>query len=104
MDAKEALEKIKAAERKAEVDVALARQEALEILEKAKKENAAALAAAGKKAEAEGAKLQELSDKEAREEIHRSEKETEVEIKKIREKAARAEDKALNFVISKLDR
>jgi vacuolar-type H+-ATPase subunit H len=104
MDAKEALEKIKAAERKGEADVAQAKQHAIEIIEKTKRENAAALATAGKKAEAEGVKLQELSDKEAQEELRRIEKETEAEIKKIREKAALAEAKALAFIISKLDR
>jgi len=102
MDAKEALEKIKTAEQEAEAAVLRAKQAALEILEKAKRKNAALLAAVGKKAETEIAELQQLHDKEVRDEMCRLEKETAAAISIIKEKAAKTGGKALDFIISKL--
>jgi len=102
MGAKEALEKIKAVELEAEAVVARAKKEALAMLEKANRENTAALATAEKKTEAKIAELQELSDKEVRDEIMRLETETAAGIRMIRKKAARAGDKPLEWIISKL--
>ena len=102
MDAKEALEKIKEAEQKAEQAVQQSRSRAGEILQAVQQESEQLLNAARNKAKADSEKLQILNETEIRDEISRLKKETAAEISKIREKAARAGDKPLALIISKL--
>lgn len=104
MDAKEALAKIKEAEQKAEQDVRQARSRAIEILEAVQRDNEQLLNAARDKAKADGEKFLIQSEAETRDEIARLGKETTAEISNIRKKAAKAADKAMDFIISKLDK
>ncbi len=102
MDAKEALEKIKEAEQKAEQAVQQSRSRAGEILQAAQQESEQLLNAARNKAKADSEKFQVQSETEVRDEIMRLKKATAAEIRKIREKATRAGDKPLALIISKL--
>jgi vacuolar-type H+-ATPase subunit H len=102
MDAKDALAKIKAAEQKAEQDVQQSRSQAGDILKAAQRESERLLNAARKKARADGEKFQVQSETEVRDEISHLEKETGAKIRKIKERAVKTGDKALDFIIAKL--
>ncbi len=102
MDAKEALEKIKTAEQKAEQDVQQSQAQAGEILKAAQRKNELLLNTARNKARTDGEKFQIQSETEAQDEIMRLEKETAAEIRKITDRAAKTGNKALDFIIAKL--